>query len=153
MYLRSWGFPFWIFLYIGCIVGFGMLQHPKGPFPLGKMTYEMGRMRWRHWNRCLYNEKLGDTFHSSTLSVSPAPFMHGVRQLPFKGKPLEPQVSMMSLDFMVQCAQGLYVAGRGRIRKNSPSPGQYTIESVAVQALGRWANAYGKNETVEGEAP
>ena len=42
---------------------------------------------------------------------------------------------------MVYCAQGLYVAGRGRIREDSPIPGQYTIESSAVQALGRWADA------------
>ena len=38
---------------------------------------------------------------------------------------------------------GLYVAGRGRIRKNSPTPELHTIALADVQALGRRADAHG----------
>ncbi len=52
---------------------------------------------------------------------------------------LEPSLRAGSLSLYGRRGQGLYVADRGRIRKNSPTPGQYNIESSATQALGRWA--------------
>ena len=132
----------------------------------GKVSHEVGRMRWRapflcfsvrgsafcppHQPPCVPPVRRtgpspqGEAFGDASFYDVPD-FMEqqrsGEMRKHFSRTPLvyvgtEP----CRAAFMVYCAQGLYVAdNRGRIRKNSPTPGLHNIASADVQALGRWA--------------